>query len=189
MPIAEQVREPQVLRSVVKGALNKQIAFDLNISEVTVKLHRSSMMRKMNAHSAAHLFEAWQSLPAEIRLAEERAIAPCLRLPQKERSGWTSRRCLLVAWFMLEPVGLLVVVAAICIWLGWEAGLVSFGMATLLWISILILRAPLTLYDSIRIAVFLCAAGAIWLLVLLFRQVSLSDVLDQDSQRLVSDIP
>lgn len=63
-------RERQVLRSVVRGALNKQIAFELSISEVTVKLHRSSMMRKMNAHSTAHLFGAWQSLPEEVRLGE-----------------------------------------------------------------------------------------------------------------------
>ena len=61
-------RERQVLRYVVKGLLNKQIAYELEISEVTVKLHRSSMMRKMNATSAAQLFGAWQSLPAEIRM-------------------------------------------------------------------------------------------------------------------------
>lgn len=95
----------------------------------------------------------------------------------------------LIAWFMLEPVGLLVVVAAVCIWLGWEAGLVAIAATGLLWTLILILRAPLTFDDGIRIAVFLGAAAAIWLLVQAFRQISLSDVLDQDSQRLVSDIP
>ena len=63
-------RERQVFRSVVRGFLNKQIAFELKISEVTVKLHRSSMMKKMNAHSTAHLFGAWQSLPSEIRTSE-----------------------------------------------------------------------------------------------------------------------
>lgn len=62
-------RERQVFRAVVKGMLNKQIAFDLNISEVTVKLHRSSMMRKMQAHVTAHLFSAWQSLPDELRMS------------------------------------------------------------------------------------------------------------------------
>jgi FixJ family two-component response regulator len=60
-------RERQVFRLVVKGLLNKQIAFELEISEVTVKLHRSSMMRKMNATSTAHLYGAWQSMPSEIR--------------------------------------------------------------------------------------------------------------------------
>jgi FixJ family two-component response regulator len=63
-------RERQVFRLVVRGLLNKQIALELDISEVTVKLHRSSMMKKMNATSTAHLFGAWQSLPAEIRLGD-----------------------------------------------------------------------------------------------------------------------
>lgn len=61
-------RERQVLRFVVAGAMNKQIAFDLEITEVTVKLHRSSMMRKMRATSITHLLAAWQSLPPEIRM-------------------------------------------------------------------------------------------------------------------------
>jgi FixJ family two-component response regulator len=47
--------------------MNKQIAFDLGISEITVKLHRSNMMKKMNARSLTHLLNAWQSLPAEMR--------------------------------------------------------------------------------------------------------------------------
>jgi FixJ family two-component response regulator len=64
-------RERQVLRRVVKGALNKQIAFELGISEVTVKLHRSAMMRKMEAHSIAHLFGVWQSLPDDIRTTDD----------------------------------------------------------------------------------------------------------------------
>jgi FixJ family two-component response regulator len=60
-------RERQVLRSVARGALNKQIAFELGISEVTVKLHRSSMMRKMQATSLTRLLQTWQSLPADIQ--------------------------------------------------------------------------------------------------------------------------
>lgn len=63
-------RERQVFRFVVKGSLNKQIAFKLKISEVTVKLHRSSMMKKLNATSTAHLFGIWQSLPAERRMSD-----------------------------------------------------------------------------------------------------------------------
>ena len=39
-------RERQVFREVALGRLNKQIAFDLGISEVTVKLHRGNVMRK-----------------------------------------------------------------------------------------------------------------------------------------------
>jgi FixJ family two-component response regulator len=59
-------REREVLRLVVSGAMNKQIASDLGISEITVKLHRSNMMKKMNARSISHLFNIWQSLPADI---------------------------------------------------------------------------------------------------------------------------
>jgi FixJ family two-component response regulator len=60
-------RERQVMGLVVEGSLNKQIAFELGISEVTVKLHRGSVMRKMTARSVAHLVCAWQSLPADVR--------------------------------------------------------------------------------------------------------------------------
>jgi len=42
-------RERQVMASVVRGKLNKQIAYDLSLSEITVKIHRSSAMRKMGA--------------------------------------------------------------------------------------------------------------------------------------------
>jgi FixJ family two-component response regulator len=63
-------RERQVLRSVVAGAMNKQIAFDLDITEVTVKLHRSSMMKKMQATSLTQLLGVWQSLPADLRAGE-----------------------------------------------------------------------------------------------------------------------
>lgn len=62
-------RERQVMNAVIEGSLNKNIAFDLGISEVTVKLHRASMMRKMGAKSVSHLVHAWQSLSVEVRNA------------------------------------------------------------------------------------------------------------------------
>ena len=62
-------RERQVFREVARGRLNKQIAFDLGISEVTVKLHRGSVMRKMQAASVGELIRAWEALPADIREA------------------------------------------------------------------------------------------------------------------------
>ncbi len=68
-------RERQVMGAVVEGSLNKCIAFDLGISEVTVKLHRASMMRKMCAASVSHLVRAWQSLPANVREAANAALA------------------------------------------------------------------------------------------------------------------
>ena len=60
-------RERQVMEAVVRGALSKQIAFDLNISEITVKLHRASVMKKMKAPFLTHLVRAWQSSPEDIR--------------------------------------------------------------------------------------------------------------------------
>jgi FixJ family two-component response regulator len=48
-------RESQVLRLVVAGRLNKQVADELAISEITVKAHRGKMMRKMKARSMPDL--------------------------------------------------------------------------------------------------------------------------------------
>ncbi|WP_380872073.1 DNA-binding response regulator [Sphingomonas sp. DBB INV C78] len=60
-------RESQVMREVARGRLNKQIAFDLGISEITVKLHRSNVMKKMQAASVGELIRAWEMLPVELR--------------------------------------------------------------------------------------------------------------------------
>lgn len=60
-------REREVLREVTRGRLNKQIGYDLGISEVTVKLHRSSVMRKMQVTSLGELIGAWNLLPCTLR--------------------------------------------------------------------------------------------------------------------------
>lgn len=60
-------RESQVMREVALGRLNKQIAYDLGITEITVKLHRSNVMRKMQAGSVGELIRAWEKLPADVR--------------------------------------------------------------------------------------------------------------------------
>ena len=48
-------REREVMELVVAGRLNKQIAFELGISEVTVKMHRGRVMHKMEAKSLPDL--------------------------------------------------------------------------------------------------------------------------------------
>ena len=48
-------REQQILRFVTQGLMNKQIASRLGLSEISVKVHRGNMMRKMEAKSVAAL--------------------------------------------------------------------------------------------------------------------------------------
>jgi RNA polymerase sigma factor (sigma-70 family) len=60
-------RERDVFRLVVKGLLNKQIAYELGIVEQTVKVHRARLMDKMQADSLAEL----------VRMAETLRLPPC----------------------------------------------------------------------------------------------------------------
>jgi FixJ family two-component response regulator len=59
-------RENEILRYIITGMLNKQIAYDLKIAEKTVKIHRSRIMEKLEIDSVAEL----------VRLAEKAGIEP-----------------------------------------------------------------------------------------------------------------
>jgi FixJ family two-component response regulator len=58
-------REREVMALATAGLMNKQIAGQLGLAEVTVKLHRGSLMRKMNARSVAELARMAQILGIE----------------------------------------------------------------------------------------------------------------------------
>ena len=59
-------REREVMTWVVSGRLNKQIAAEIGTSEITVKVHRGHVMRKMNADSVADL----------VRMASRLGVTP-----------------------------------------------------------------------------------------------------------------
>jgi FixJ family two-component response regulator len=68
-------REREVMALVVAGLLNKQVGFELGISEVTVKAHRGKVMQKMKADSLADL----------VKTAERLRLAPADN-PQDDES-------------------------------------------------------------------------------------------------------
>ena len=58
-------RERQVMALVASGLMNKQVASELSISEVTVKMHRGSVMRKLGAKTVAMLARMAEALEIE----------------------------------------------------------------------------------------------------------------------------
>ncbi|WP_376712123.1 response regulator transcription factor [Bradyrhizobium hereditatis] len=65
-------RERQVMKLVTAGRMNKQIAAEIGIAEITVKIHRGHIMRKMGA----------KSLPDLVRMAELLGVGPASEGPQ-----------------------------------------------------------------------------------------------------------
>jgi len=55
-------REREILKLVVTGEINRRIAAQLEVSEVTVKIHRGKVMEKMNADSLADLVRFFDSI-------------------------------------------------------------------------------------------------------------------------------
>lgn len=80
-------REREVLPLVVSGLLNKQAAVELGISEITVKLHRSNLMRKMQLTSVGELVRAWEALPRCARYRTPRFPCPA-RLLEAPHFSW-----------------------------------------------------------------------------------------------------
>jgi FixJ family two-component response regulator len=84
-------RERQVMALVVEGLMNKQVAYRLDLSEITVKAHRGKVMRKMKARSLADLVRmeaglelsggqpATERLPASCFDAEKSSVAISIR--------------------------------------------------------------------------------------------------------------
>jgi FixJ family two-component response regulator len=57
-------REREVIHQVADGMLNKQIAAAMQLSEITIKIHRSAAMRKLEAGSVADLVRKMETLRA-----------------------------------------------------------------------------------------------------------------------------
>ena len=56
------LREHEILTFIIAGKLNKQIAYDLGMSENTVKTHRARIMRKMSVNSLAELVRSTEKI-------------------------------------------------------------------------------------------------------------------------------
>lgn len=81
-------RERKVMEQVISGRLNKQIADDLGISEITVEVHRGQVMRKMCADSLPHLM----NMTAALEITRPRPTIPWYAATQNGCAGSSNQR-------------------------------------------------------------------------------------------------
>ena len=87
-------REREVLELVLSGWLNKQTATQLGISEITVKVHRGTMMRKMGADSFLDLVKIATRLRLmPVTKAENAAARPLNTRPAAKSSSHDRSTC------------------------------------------------------------------------------------------------
>jgi FixJ family two-component response regulator len=80
-------RERQVLLGVAGGKLNKQVAAELGVSEVMVKVHRANGMRKMHVASLAELVRVIDQLgvePGDTPVRDSKSVAAPRKAPSKD---------------------------------------------------------------------------------------------------------
>jgi FixJ family two-component response regulator len=67
-------REREVMAFVASGLMNKQIAAELNLSEITIKIHRGKAMKKMESRSVADFVLKAEALG--VKSAQRAAMSP-----------------------------------------------------------------------------------------------------------------